>query len=141
MGEYTRTAGDKAFRKVHLHVPGVPDFENFARSAERIPFGEDEVLEIVKENGETVVYSGVEKPGVLYYTFPEPGVLKINSAIPQLCARLWLRRNGTQMLYKLPNNPPIGKDQKVYLKISGTVGDLVLVGDRYFNAVYTLRQN
>ena len=139
MGEYTRASGDKAYRVVHLYVPGVPDFDNFTRSAERIPFGEDEVLEILKENGETVVYSGVEKPTRIYYDFPVPGVLKINSDHPQLCARLWLRSNGTQMLYKLPNNPPIGKDQKICLKISGTVGNLVLVGDRYFNAVFSLR--
>ena len=141
MGEYTRRAGDKAYRRVHLFVTGVPEFDLFTQGAERVSFTDDEVLEVMDESGRTEIYADAAKNHTIYYNFPENGLLKINSDNPRICSRLWLQRKGSSVLYKLPTDLPVGKDQKLHARVNGSTADLVLVGDQYFNKLLVLTQN
>ena len=67
--------------------------------------------------------------------------MKINSDNPRICSRLWLQRKGSSVLYKLPTDLPVGKDQKLHARVNGSTADLVLVGDQYFNKLFVLTQN
>lgn len=137
MGEYPRQPGDKAYRKVHLFVEGVPDFDEFTVNGERICYNEDEVLEVMTESGETTLHYHTKERKVLYYNFPDKGVLKIAcDDKPGICARLWVRKTTSQTAYKLPATLPIGSDGKLCATVSGNTGDMVLVGDQYLSRVY-----
>lgn len=141
MGEYIRRPGDKAYRRVHLFVTGVPEFISFSHGTERIPYGDEEVLEVLTEDGTTSLHYHTDQRQPIYYNFPDKEVLKITcNGILQICARIWVVNQGSLVRYKLPTTLPLGKDNKLSATVPGITGDTRLDGDAYFNRVFQLKK-
>ena len=138
MAKYERKSGDQQYRRVYLLVESEPPFEPFVQNAEIVTYGENEVLEVLTDSGETNLFFGGAM-GSISYSFPEEGILKITCGNPSLCARLWLRRGSAETLYKLPSTLPKGDDKRLCAHVPGATGDVTLVGDKYLRKAYNIR--
>ncbi len=134
MAQYTRKAGDKAYRKVNITVSSEPQFTDFSIGGECVSYPDKEVvLEVLRENGSTELhYQGSR--ATLAYLKAGADTIRILKDVPT--ARLWIRRvDGTGILYKVPSQLPVEDTAKV-LRVPGGVANVELVGDKYLNMVY-----
>lgn len=132
MAVYTRQPEDKAYRLVHISVSNVPSFQDFSDKNQVNYQSPDVVLEILREDGTTMLlYSG--EPGVAHYSIGGD-TITVSPEVPT--ARLWIRRrDGKGIAYKLPAIPA-GREGTVGFWIPAGTADLELVGDPYFEKAY-----
>lgn len=132
---YTRNEGDISFRKVSVAAPNVGKFEDFQTRDQTVSYSDiGFVLEVMREDGSTeLIYDGMTAE-VSYRT--EGNNIRINQ-VPM--DRIWLRKNGRNgMVYKAPKVRP-NADGSIVIHIPGGTSDIELVGDKYFEKVYTLK--
>lgn len=140
---YNRKDGDKAFRTVNLTVNAAPKFENFTIPNQPVTIHDDQayksVIEILREDGTTFI-KGPDKKIEVYYTVQAPDRIYVSTKMPY--ARLWARHiNYPLPCYKVP--PKLNEDKdsgRAYILFYGGANDVVLFGDKYFEAVYDLQR-
>lgn len=133
MPKYQKKPGDLRFRIVALTVNIEPEFQHFKTDV--ISYGDDKVLEILREDGKTVLEYGEKSPTHIVVT-PYKYGFSIQSDIPT--ARLWVREigctNGTY--YKVPMELSVENGRKWFLLPAG-LQEYELCGDKYFEKVYS----
>lgn len=141
---YIRQEGDKAFRIVNLTVNAAPKFENFSIPNQSVTLHDEQtpktVIEILREDGSTFV-KGPDKKIQVYYTVQVPNKIYISTTMPY--ARLWVRHmNYPLPCYKVP--PRLVEEKgtgRAYILFYGGANEVVLFGDKYFEAAYDLQRS
>lgn len=136
---YIRQADDKAYRIVSLTVSGVPPFTAFTIPEQTISINDSYVLEIEKEDGQSVI-AGPDQRTVVRYTVVDAKRISIPASLPY--ARLWARHCAHPLpRYKVPLRlfaEPA--NNRVLMLFAGGAQNIILFGDKYFEAVYDLQK-
>ena len=134
--EYIRREGDKKYRKVSVGGDGIPPFQDFTAPGEAVRYNNDQVIEVLREDGNTALF---REGGALTvnYAYNGPNQILIDK-VP--LARVWMRSaNCPAVSYKVPNAlPEVAVGNCFELKVIGGVQGIELFGDKYFEKVYFL---
>lgn len=130
---YTKQVNDKAFRRINLKLSVIPDFQEFSTAAQGLEFHEDEVLEVQKDDGSTVVIENSNKSPAPFRRGTDNS-LYIAKSVPT--AHLGVCNPEKPCVrYMLPELLP---EETGYKKLMITAYRATLCGDKYFNAAYQL---
>ena len=135
--EYIRREGDKQYRKVNVHSDGVPAFQDFTTVGEKVSYGNEYVIEVLRSDGTTELF---REGGALTvnYAFNGPDNILIDQQVPLL--RVWMRSADCPAVsYQVPNVLPAATVGRCFeMKVIGGVQGIELFGDKYFEKVYFL---
>ena len=136
---YTRQANDKAFRRINLKTAAIPPFQPFGSVAQTLDCHEEEVLEVERNDGSTIIIEKPNKRMITYLRMP-PDKLLIPSSVP--FAHLGVcKPDCPQVRYMLPENLPEEGHHYKYVLVPAAA-NAELCGDKYFSAAYQLiKQN
>ena len=132
---YRKLETDRRYRIVYLTSSAVGEFQEFDSGKVTYP-AQKSVLEILDASGETRIVYEAERD-VVSLSVISQNEIAIAAHIPT--QRLWVRpKNGKGICYKVPGALKV-VENKTRIWIPAGVSKTELIGDRYFNAAYTLR--
>ena len=133
MSNYVRRDGDAKYRKVSIQSGITPQFQEFTAKGEAIAYTAFQVVEIMRDDGTTVLFHEGARQAASY-TYGGLDKILIGSDVP--LARVWMRRaDDARVAYKVPCNLPV-TGASVEFKVTGSVQGMELFGDKYFEMVY-----
>lgn len=128
---------DVAFRRVNVFNSILPEFEPI-KGLKFIDCTENNlVYEIKRQDGTTELLYGFPKTEIHYIVTADSKI-----ALPATVTgdRLWVKRNDdTGIAYKVPCYLPV-VDQMIKFDFPGDERSVVVFGDKYFEAAFTLRK-
>lgn len=130
---YTKQVNDKAFRRINLKTSALPAFQEFTTAAQNLECHEDEVLELQKDDGSTVIIENPNKRPVPFRRGPDNCLLIINN-VPMAHMGI-CNPEKPSVRYMLPEQLP---EEGGYKKVLVPAYRVALCGDKYFNAAYQL---
>lgn len=141
MPEYIKKENDISFRRVAISASHVQNFEPFNQLHQVVNYNPNYVLEVTKRDNTTCLEYNAPKGRVLVgrQGTRDMWICKaIGSDGPELStAHLWLRRVNSCVEYKIPDQLEV-RDGKMLFTVPDGNGDVEVVGDKYFNAVFSI---
>lgn len=136
---YTKQANDKGFRRINLRTSFLPQFQPFSSAAQTLDCQEEEVLEVERDDGTTVIIEKPNKRMISYLRMP-PNRFLIPSNVPS--AHMGICKAGCpQVRYMLPESLP-EEGHHYNSVLVPEAANAELCGDKYFAAAYQLvKQN
>lgn len=140
---YIRQAGDKAYRIVSLTVNAADSFTAFAIPNQTVTINDNQltkcILEVEKDDGSTVLVKPEHRTPA-YYTVVGGEKIYITASVPY--ARLWAKHiNYPFPCYKVPTKLLEEKENnRAVIMFAGGAQNVMLFGDKYFEAVFDLQR-